>query len=63
MYFLKKNQKKKKTIFLTRGLLDSARGLKKVAPKIRQDYQILIPDIPGLGKSKLPPLKYLYQID
>ncbi|WP_429945429.1 alpha/beta fold hydrolase [Leptospira stimsonii] len=63
VYFLEKNQEKTKTILLIHGLLDSATGLRRLAPKIRQDYRILIPDIPGFGKSKLPDLKYLYQVD
>ncbi|WP_036058228.1 alpha/beta fold hydrolase [Leptospira sp. P2653] len=63
IYFLEKNQEQNKTILLIHGLLDSATGLRKVTPKIRRDYRILIPDIPGFGRSKLPPLKYLYQID
>ncbi|AOP35309.1 alpha/beta hydrolase [Leptospira tipperaryensis] len=61
--FLEKNPEKEKTILLIHGLLDSATGLRRLAPKIRQDYRILIPDIPGFGKSKLPDLKYLYQVD
>lgn len=63
VYFLDKNPEKEKTIFLIHGLLDSATGLRRLAPKIRQDYRILIPDIPGFGKSKLPNIKYLYQVD
>ncbi|WP_425529191.1 alpha/beta fold hydrolase [Leptospira stimsonii] len=63
VYFLEKNPEKTKTILLIHGLLDSATGLRRLAPKIRQDYRILIPDIPGFGKSKLPDLKYLYQVD
>ncbi|TGM53181.1 alpha/beta hydrolase [Leptospira adleri] len=63
VYFLEKNPEKRKAILLIHGLLDSATGLRRLAPKIRQDYRILIPDIPGFGKSKLPDLKYLYQVD
>ncbi len=50
IYFLEKNPEKKNSILLIHGLLDSATGLRKVAPKIRQDYRVLIPDIPGFGK-------------
>ncbi|MDO6395266.1 alpha/beta hydrolase [Leptospira santarosai] len=63
VYFLEKNPEQNRTILLIHGLLDSATGLRKTASRIRQDYRILIPDIPGFGKSKLPPLKYLYQMD
>ncbi|AAS71659.1 alpha/beta fold hydrolase [Leptospira interrogans] len=63
IYFLEKNPEKKNSILLIHGLLDSATGLRKVAPKIREDYRVLIPDIPGFGKSKLPNLKYLYQVN
>ncbi|PJZ59341.1 alpha/beta fold hydrolase [Leptospira barantonii] len=63
VYFLEKNPERNKSILLIHGLLDSATGLRKIAPKIRQDYRVLIPDIPGFGKSKLPPLKYLFQVD
>ncbi|EMG24103.1 hypothetical protein LEP1GSC150_5509 [Leptospira interrogans serovar Copenhageni str. LT2050] len=34
--------------------MDSATGLRKVAPKIREDYRVLIPDIPGFGKVNFP---------
>ncbi|WP_210412912.1 alpha/beta fold hydrolase [Leptospira gomenensis] len=63
VYFLEKNSEKNKTILLIHGLLDSAAGLRRLAPKLRRDHRILIPDIPGFGKSKLPDLKYLYQVD
>nr|PJZ91794.1 alpha/beta hydrolase [Leptospira ellisii] len=63
VYFLEKNSEKDKAVLLIHGLLDSATGLRRLAPKIRQDYRILIPDIPGFGKSGLPDLKYLYQVD
>ncbi len=52
-----------KTFLFIHGLLDSATGFRKLAPYLRNDYDILVPDIPGFGFSRLPKVKYLYQID
>ncbi|TGK01176.1 alpha/beta hydrolase [Leptospira langatensis] len=52
-----------KSLLLIHGLLDSATGFRRMAPFLRKDYDILMPDIPGFGLSPLPPIKFLYQID
>lgn len=52
-----------KTFLFVHGLLDSATGFRKLAPYLRKDYDILVPDIPGFGRSILPKVRYLYQVD
>lgn len=52
-----------KTFLFVHGLLDSATGFRKLAPYLRKDYDILVPDIPGFGWSRLPKIRYLYQVD
>jgi pimeloyl-ACP methyl ester carboxylesterase len=50
-------------LVLIHGLLDSAFGFRKIIPYLDKKYKVYIIDIPGFGKSKLPPIKYLYQVD
>ena len=45
------------------GLLDAAFGFRRILPHLNQDWKVHLVDIPGFGKSKLPPIKYLYQLD
>ncbi|TGK07645.1 alpha/beta hydrolase [Leptospira semungkisensis] len=52
-----------KSLLLIHGLLDSATGFRRMAPFLRNDYDILMPDIPGFGLSPLPSVKFLYQVD
>ncbi|TGL63565.1 alpha/beta fold hydrolase [Leptospira sarikeiensis] len=65
VFFLKRPSETKsgKTLFFIHGLLDSATGLRRLAPYLRKDLNLIFPDIPGFGLSPLPKLKYLYQVD
>lgn len=50
-------------LFLIHGLLDAAFGFRKIIPYLDAKYKLYVLDIPGFGKSKLPPIQYLYQVD
>ena len=50
-------------LVLIHGLLDSAFGFRKIIPYLDKKFKLYIIDIPGFGKSKLPPIQYLYQVD
>jgi pimeloyl-ACP methyl ester carboxylesterase len=50
-------------IILIHGLLDSALGFRKMIPWFDKKYKIICMDIPGFGNSKMPLVKYLYQVD
>ncbi|GBF39173.1 alpha/beta hydrolase family protein [Leptospira johnsonii] len=65
IFFLKRPsaQGSGKTFFFVHGLLDSATGFRRLAPFLRKDFNLLVPDIPGFGLSPLPKVKYLYQVD
>lgn len=52
-----------KPLVLIHGLLDSAFGFRKIIPFLSSKYKLYIIDIPGFGKSKLPRVQYLYQVD
>ncbi|HMV44447.1 MAG TPA: alpha/beta hydrolase [Leptospiraceae bacterium] len=60
-YFVSQNTGK--PLILIHGLLDSAFGFRKLVPYLDKQYKLYIIDIPGFGKSRLPKIKYLYQID
>ena len=45
------------------GLLDSSFGFRKLIQHIPREYRVFILDIPGFGKSRMPHVKYLYQVD
>ncbi|TGN20389.1 alpha/beta fold hydrolase [Leptospira idonii] len=58
------NSKSKKTLVFLHGLLDESFGYRRVIKELlNDDYRILVFDLPGYGKSKLPKIKYLFQID
>ncbi|TGK12193.1 alpha/beta hydrolase [Leptospira fletcheri] len=65
LFYLKReaDSGSKKNLLLVHGLLDSSSGFRKLAPFLRTDYTILLPDIPGFGLSPMPPIRYLYQVD
>ncbi|PJZ71520.1 alpha/beta hydrolase [Leptospira perolatii] len=67
IFYLKRssnsNAAKRKTLFLIPGLLDSASGFRKLCPTLRKDYDLYLVDVPGFGWSKLPAVRYLYQVD
>lgn len=60
-YFTSQNHGK--PLVLIHGLLDSAFGFRKLIPYLDKKYKLFIIDIPGFGKSQLPRVKYLYQVD
>ncbi len=57
------SQNEGQPLVLIHGLLDSAFGFRKMIPFIDKKYKLYIIDIPGFGKSKLPQIQYLYQVD
>jgi pimeloyl-ACP methyl ester carboxylesterase len=60
-YFVSPNEGQ--PLVLIHGLLDSAFGFRKIVPFLDKKYKLYIIDIPGFGKSKLPQIQYLYQVD
>jgi 3-oxoadipate enol-lactonase len=51
------------TIVLIHGFLDACYGFRKLVQHLDYPGRILIPDMPGFGRSKLPKFPYLYQLD
>ncbi|MCC5814593.1 MAG: alpha/beta hydrolase [Leptospira sp.] len=51
------------TIVLIHGFLDACYGFRKLVQHLNYPGRILIPDMPGFGRSKLPKFPYLYQLD
>ncbi|MCC6274725.1 MAG: alpha/beta fold hydrolase, partial [Leptospiraceae bacterium] len=60
-YFKSDNQGK--PLILIHGLLDASFGFRKLAPLVKKDCQIFLFDIPGFGRSPMPKIRYLYQLD
>lgn len=53
-----------KPIIFVHGLLDHSFGYRRLVPLIDKNYQVILVDIPGFGKSKFPKkIKFLYQVD
>lgn len=50
-------------LVLIHGLLDTSFGFRKIITHLPRNYRLIIPDIPGFGKSKMPNVKFLYQVD
>jgi 3-oxoadipate enol-lactonase len=51
------------TLVLIHGFLDACYGFRKLVQHLNYPGKILIPDMPGFGRSKLPKFPYLYQLD
>jgi|JI8StandDraft_1071087.scaffolds.fasta_scaffold181791_2 pimeloyl-ACP methyl ester carboxylesterase len=51
------------TIVLVHGFLDACYGFRKLVKHLQYPGRILIADLPGYGRSKLPEVSYLYQLD
>ncbi|MEM7179734.1 MAG: alpha/beta hydrolase [Spirochaetota bacterium] len=49
-------------ILFLHGLLDACYGFRRLLSHLEVTNPIYLMDIPGFGKSKVPPMKYLYQI-
>ena len=45
------------------GLLDSSFGFRKLVYHLPKQYRVFVLDIPGFGRSRMAPVKYLYQVD
>lgn len=50
-------------LILIHGFLDASYGFRKLVQHLDYPGRILIPDMPGFGRSKLPAISYLYQLD
>lgn len=50
-------------LVLIHGLLDAPFGFRKLAPLIDREWTVILTDIPGFGRSRMPLIKYLYQLD
>ncbi len=58
-----KSPEKGKPMVFIHGLLDASFGFRKLAPLIKKEYQKFLFDIPGFGRSPLPKIRYLFQLD
>jgi pimeloyl-ACP methyl ester carboxylesterase len=47
-----------KTVLLLHGWGDSSATFKQIGADLNQDYQLLIPDLPGFGGSQRPPAEW-----
>lgn len=64
LYYLEKTgDRSYPTLVLIHGFLDASYGFRKLVQHLRYPGRILIPDMPGFGRSKLPKFPYLYQLD
>ncbi|MCB1178649.1 MAG: alpha/beta hydrolase [Leptospiraceae bacterium] len=51
-----------KPLVYIHGLLDASFGFRKILPHLSNEWKVYLVDVPSFGKSKLPPLKVLFQI-
>lgn len=64
LFFLeKKGDPNYPSLVLIHGFLDASYGYRKLVQHLHYPGRILIPDMPGFGRSKLPAISYLYQLD
>lgn len=52
-----------KNLLFIHGLLDASFGFRKILPLLSLDWKVHLVDVPSFGKSKLPLVKFLFQID
>ncbi len=52
-----------KNLVYIHGLLDASFGFRKVIPHLSKDWKLFLVDVPSFGKSKLPVVKSLFQIN
>ena len=57
------SQNEQRPILFLHGLLDASFGFRKIIPYLDKKHKIYLFDLPSFGKSKLPKIKFLYQID
>lgn len=62
-YLEKEGSEEYPPMVLIHGLLDGCYGFRKLVQHLNYPGRILIPDLPGYGRSKLPKISYLYQLD
>jgi len=64
LFFWDFQAKEKDPVVFLHGLLDHSFGFRRIIKELLGDkYRILSFDHPGYGNSKLPKIKYLFQID
>lgn len=64
IFYWKFGNGNQKPIVFFHGLLDESFGFRRVVKELlNEGHNIYVFDLPGYGKSKLPLVKYLYQID
>lgn len=64
IFYWKFGSNKKPPLVFLHGLLDESFGFRRVIKELLiEDQNLYVFDLPGYGKSKLPYVKYLYQID
>ena len=55
-------QKSKPCLIIIHGFSDSKEGFLSLANYLAQDFYVIIPDLPGFGKSSKPNLKYSLEL-
>jgi len=51
-----------KNLVLLHGLLDASFGFRKMIPFLK-NWKIIVPDVPGFGKNRLPSISILWNLD
>jgi pimeloyl-ACP methyl ester carboxylesterase len=59
----KKGEPEYPDLVFVHGLLDAGYGFRKLIHHLRYPGRIIIPDLPGFGRSRLPEFSYLFQMD
>jgi pimeloyl-ACP methyl ester carboxylesterase len=57
------SSKGKNNLLYIHGLLDASFGFRRVIPHLSPNWKLYLVDVPSFGKSKLPPIKFLFQIN
>lgn len=64
LFFWRFGSEKNPPVVFLHGLLDESFGFRRVIKEMLDDnFCLYVFDLPGYGKSKLPNIKFLYQID
>jgi pimeloyl-ACP methyl ester carboxylesterase len=62
VYFYKNHIQSKPLLFI-HGFLDACFGFRRLVPFLNESYSLFLADVPGFGQSKMPVIRYMYQID
>lgn len=62
-YLYKKGKEDLPALVCIHGFLDACYGFRKLLKELSYPGSIYIPDLPGYGRSKLPRMDFLYQLD